>query len=374
MPYVRAIGGMIALAAALGIGRFVYTPILPAMTEALGLGNATAGLIGSANFAGYLAGALMAASAGEAGPRRNWLLRALLVSALTTGGMGLADTLPAFLILRCLGGVASAFVLVLATAAVLEHPAPRQVSALHFAGVGTGIAISSVLVGSMIATGWSWRVLWLASGLVSLAAVPATAWLLPDDGAARATVRYEGSLPVASRLRSLVAAYGLFGFGYVITATFLVVIVRHSHALRASEPLVWLAFGLAAAPSVAAWAWLADRLGARVAFAAACAAEAAGVLASVVWPSQTGVVLAAVLVGGTFMGLTALGLMQARALAPSDPRRVLAVMTAAFGLGQIIGPILAGVAADLSGGFMVPSAGAAVALLLAASLVLRGRA
>jgi predicted MFS family arabinose efflux permease len=372
VPYTSAIGGMLALAAALGIGRFVYTPILPAMAEALGLGNGAAGLIGSANFAGYLVGALMAASPGLAGSRRTWLLGALLISALTTAGMGLADTLPAFLILRCVGGMASAFVLVLATAAVLEHPGPRRaaLSALHFAGVGAGIVVSAVLVGSLIAAGWSWRALWLASGLAALIATPAAVWLLPHTTGPQAT-RHRPRLLIARHLRSLVAAYGLFGFGYVITATFLVVIVRRSPSLRAAEPMIWVAFGLAAAPSVAGWAWLADRLGAPVAFAAACVAEAVGVLASVAWPTKAGVLLAAILVGGTFMGLTALGLMQARALAPGDPRRVLAVMTAAFGLGQIIGPTLAGVAADLSGGFALPSAGATAALLLAAPLVLR---
>lgn len=97
--YGGAIGGMTALAASLGIGRFVYTPILPAMTAALGLGNAEAGLIASANFVGYLVGALVAASPRLGGSRRAWLLGSLLVSALTTAGMGLADTLPAFLII-----------------------------------------------------------------------------------------------------------------------------------------------------------------------------------------------------------------------------------------------------------------------------------
>ena len=58
----------------------------------------------------------------------------------------------------------------------------------------------------------------------------------------------------------LVVAYGLFGFGYVITATFLVAIVRGTPAIRALEPVIWVVFGLAAAPSVALWARIATRV------------------------------------------------------------------------------------------------------------------
>jgi predicted MFS family arabinose efflux permease len=97
--------------------------------------------------------------------------------------------------------------------------------------------------------------------------------------------------------------------------------------------------------------------------------EALGVLASVAWPTAIGAFASAILVGGTFMGLTALGLVRARALASGDPRRTLALMTGAFGLGQIVGPSYAGFAAERLGSVTVPSATAVVALLLAAFLV-----
>ena len=105
-------------------------------------------------------------------------------------------------------------------------------------------------------------------------------------------------------------AYGLFGFGYVITATFLVAIVRSTPAIRELEPVIWVVVGLAAAPSVLFWSYLGRRIGVAAAFGTAALAEAVGVLASVVWPSTAGICAAAVLVGGTFMGLTAMGLMR----------------------------------------------------------------
>src|SRR6266478_5823055 len=95
-----AFGGLIAMASAVGIGRFIYTPILPPMIEELGLGKGQAGLIAGANFAGYLAGALAAASPRLPGSVRGWMVWSLALSAVTTAMMGLASGLAWFLLLR----------------------------------------------------------------------------------------------------------------------------------------------------------------------------------------------------------------------------------------------------------------------------------
>jgi predicted MFS family arabinose efflux permease len=367
-----AIGGLLAIAAAIGIGRFVYTPILPPMIEALGLNKAQAGLVASANFLGYLIGALLAAMPTLPGSRRLWLLCALTVSSLTTAAMGLSGTIPAFLVLRFVGGAASAFVLIIASTVVLERLASvgrSGLSALHFAGVGSGIAVSAALVAAMLLLGLDWRSLWLASGAMSLGALLAVAILLPNSAATTdALLARGGDVVPDAGLHRLICAYGLFGFGYIITATFLVTIVRVTPVIRALEPVIWVVFGLAAAPSVALWAWIARSLNISRAFALACVIEATGVMASVAWQTASGIFVAAILVGGTFMGITALGLIRARALATADPRRALALMTGAFGLGQIVGPAFAGIVSDRLGSFTVPSITAAVALLFAAAL------
>jgi len=169
----------------------------------------------------------------------------------------------------------------------------------------------------------------------------------------------------------LIIAYGLFGFGYVITATFIVAIVRGSPEARAYEYLVWLIVGISAIPSVSIWSGLAQRFGVLRAFALACSVEAIGVMASVVWVNMVGLVIGALFLGGTFMGITALGLMAARMLARDNARRALAEMTAAFGFGQVVGPVLAGYGFDMTGSFFLPSAVAAGGLVIATSLALR---
>jgi predicted MFS family arabinose efflux permease len=374
-PRPLAVGGLISMAVAIGIGRFVYTPILPPMAQGLGLTTGEAGLVASANFVGYLAGAVAAASARGHGNPRAWLLAALTASAVTTGLMAWADGLPAALLWRFVGGAASAYVLVLASALVLERLAATghaPLSAVHFSGVGTGIAVSALLTWGLAAEGFGWRAMWLGSGLVSIAGLAAVMALVPPSpvvavASAAAVARRH---PADGRLRLLSVAYGLFGFGYIITATFIVLIVRGSPAAAAVEPVFWLAVGLAAIPSVAFWVAWGRRIGVMPAFAVACLVEAAGVLASVAWPGVIGLMTAAILLGGTFMGLTALGLIAARDLAPADARRWVGILTSAFGLGQIVGPIVAGYGFDLAGSFFLPSVLAAAALCAAAALAL----
>ncbi len=364
---LTASGGMIAMAVGIGIGRFVYTPILPPMLAALGLSKATAGLIASANFLGYLVGALAAARLPMPGSRRLWLLGALTVSALTTGAMGMVVDVPWFLILRFFGGVASALVLIIASALVMNRLAEDRrpgLSALHFAGVGAGIALSAVLVSSVS----GWDAMWRASGIASVIGLVITGIILPRQTDQPATKQQHPTSQPDPTLRRMTIAYGLFGFGYVITATFLVAIVRSE--VPRLESSIWIMVGLGAAPSIWLWNRLGRRIGTASAFAVASLCEAAGVIASVASAGIVSVSLGAILLGGTFMGLTALGLSRARELARGDVGRAMAAMTGAFGAGQIVGPLVAGVLSDALGGFVVPSALAAGALVVAGGLAI----
>ena len=107
------------------------------------------------------------------------------------------------------------------------------------------------------------------------------------------------------------------------------------------------------------------------AYAAACVIEALGVAASVEWVTVSGVCFSALVLGGTFMGLTALGFMAARALSADNAHRAFGRMTASFGIGQMAGPTLAGFLSEQSGSFRSASLIAATALIAAAALAVR---
>lgn len=371
-PLRFAVGGMIGMAVAMGIGRFVYTPLLPAMMDGLGLSASDAGLIASANFLGYLVGAVLGAGGWASGRERPIMLFALAASALLCAAMALTENLAAFLLIRFLGGLASAFVMVFLSTIVFSHLAAQNrngLQALHFGGVGLGIMISALMAAAMVITYSPWPSGWYWSGVMSaigFAIVAVTVNRGPAETAGAG--RREPPLPATADLRRLIVAYGLFGFGYIVTATFLVAIVRQGDGGRIFEAVVWLATGLAGIPSVYLWAAVVRRHGVARTFAIASIVEAVGVAASVSLGGHAGPLIGAVLFGGTFIAATAYGLQAARVLAPEAPRRALALMTASFGLGQIIGPLVAGYLADWSGDFTLASLVASAALFLGALL------
>ena len=370
-PAVLALAGLLSLAVGIGIGRFAYTPILPYMIAGLELDRSQAGLIASANYLGYFVGALAAAWRTVPGDLRIWLLGALALSGLTTGAIAFTTSLGAFLLLRFVGGAAGALVMVFASSLVMDRlsAAGRDGwAAVMYAGVGSGIAISSLAVPASASGASDWQSPWFFCGALCLAlSFPVALMLRRRRGPATAAPRAAAG-ERSTGLGRLIVAYGLVGFGYVITATFVADMVRADPVLQRAETLVWLCVGLTAAPSVALWGWAGRRWGNARAFALGCLIEAAGVALSVLGGGIWSILLAAGLLGGTFVGLTAIGLIEARHLSAGDPRRSIALMTAAWGLGQMVGPTLAGVLYDWLGSYLMPSLLATAALVGAAAL------
>lgn len=361
-----AFAGALAMSIGMGIGRFAYTPILPGMMDSLNLSASDVGMIASANYVGYLLGAILAGGGWGQGRERSMAYIGTGGTAVLTAAMGLTDAMSAFMLVRFLAGVASAFMMIFISTIIFNQLARTEQSglqSLHFGGVGMGITVSAVLTAAVFLAGLDWRMNWFAAAGVSSIGFLIVVWLMsvdPYEPPSRA--RREPPLKWNEPLAKITAAYGIFGAGYIVTATFLIAIVRQGDGGPIGESGVWLAAGLAGAPSVWFWTLVARRVGLAAAFGIGCLVEAVGVVASVAVGGYGAQVLAGALLGGTFIAVTAIGLQMGRALAGEAPRRALAIMTAAFGVGQIIGPLLAGVAADLTGSFFAPSIGAAFAL------------
>lgn len=375
--FKTALAGALAMAAAMGFGRFSFTPILPGMVTDLGLSSGDAGLIAAANFTGYLAGAILAAYGWVAGRERSAGLAALTISTLLLAAMAGVETVWAFCVLRFLAGLASAFAMIFITTVVLGHAAragSEAVQSAHFGGVGFGIAVSSLMVAIVAFSGpfgiASWQVDWLAGAVISLIALLIVIVLLPPAPKYEAKPSPEPPLVWKLPLVLLTISYALFGFGYVVTATFVVTMARMSDAGPMVEFLTWFLAGCTAAVSLFAWRPVMIRIGLRGAYVTSLLIEAAGVLGSVLLPSPYAPIVGGLMLGATFMIITAYALRIGRQLAPESQRRALAFLTAAFGVGQILGPLVAGLLAERTGSFDAGTIAAAGALLAAALVVM----
>lgn len=369
---IVALAGALLMAAAMGIGRFSYTPLLPMLRETLGWSVTQAGDVAAANFVGYMLGALSASLCVLRANRRVWLIMAMLSSVATTGGGTLVEPYLGWAAIRFASGVASAFCLVLCTAEVTDVLAARnqlKFGALHFAGVGAGIIISVAVIELARAAGASVFGQWGALGITS-GVLMAGSWLmLPAHprtpiGASVGVTIVNARADSSRMLARLIGAYGLFGYGYIVTATFIVAMARQLGTATPLEPMTWIVVGVTATPSVLVWHHIAQRRGIMPTLRLAYLVEAVGVVLAGVGGGSAAVVIGGGLLGGTFVGITALGLGAARQIASHNPGRAIGWMTASFGLGQLLGPAISGRLAQVTGGFAAPSLVAAALLFV----------
>lgn len=377
-PSITAIwlAGLVALAVAMGIGRFAFTPLMPLMMRDGLIDAATGAELAAANYGGYLLGALSAARLARA-PLR--LLRVALagVVLLTLASAWIVQP-PLAWLLRGGAGVCSAWVLVGASSWCLRELALQgQAARGGWLYVGVGLGITAAGLAAWVGGHQASAVLWVELALLATGGMAIVLWLLragQDDPVAPAAA----AEAVAPRGRQvlLVWAYGSFGFGYIVPATFLPVMARQQVDDPRIFGLAWPLFGLAAALSVllaARWCahWPRRRL-----WGIAQAVMALGAALPLVSRAPVALAAAAVLVGGTFMVTTMAGLQLAREIEPAAPMGLLARLTSAFAAGQIAGPLLV----RLAGPWLPPSvdaialgsALATIALVLSAAWLLAG--
>lgn len=370
-----------ALAVAMGIGRFAFTPILPLMIQEGKVHLAQTAWLSSSNYIGYLVGALSLLKS-----KRHPLFVVLGLTLVTlTTWLASLSSFGWLLVLRFLAGVASAWVLVSISAFAINWLKSRQVasSGLIYTGVGIGITLTGLICSYFIFQSATVNAavlsslsplssrLWQYLGVIALLATLLVTFLLAkinsqfaSTAAAKANpskathtkathTKATNANPTASitpaklKLANILTAYGLFGFGYILPATFLPQIAKQWLSGQ-SYLLIWPFFGLAAALSVVLSQGLQRRynnfslLGV---WRVSQIIMAVGTLLPALWQSLAGLMLSALMVGGTFMVVTMAGLQVAASQVTHYPKYNLsALMTASFAFGQLIGPLTALVA------------------------------
>ncbi len=357
----------LALAAAMGIGRFAFTPVWPLMAQEAGLSLAQGSWLASANYAGYLLGALAAAVRPPRHPRARLAASLLAVGLLTLAMPGFHGVL-AWSLLRLAAGYASASAFICIAAArpvAAGDPRGPAVAAITYAGVGTGIALTGLACLALMAAGADANANWMVLGGLTLA-LSALAWPRLQRAGAKAHLGAAAPAGLPPGIGRLALHYGIFGAGYIIPATFLPAMAREIIPDPAVFGWAWPLFGLAAALSCLLAPRIAQALDDKAVWRGAQAVMALGMLAVAVWHNIAAVIIAALLVGGTFMVITQAGMLTAQRLAGPSAPRAAAIMTSAFAAGQILGPLLASSAARWGAGLPQVLAGGAVLLALSA--------
>ncbi|MGY0195846.1 YbfB/YjiJ family MFS transporter [Leptothrix sp. BB-4] len=379
-PWPTALAGLLCLATAMGIGRFAFTPLLPMML-ADGVVDLRGGsLLATANYLGYWLGALACAM-------QPWLwrrfgrqapvvpTRAIRIGLVATLALTAGMALPwpaAWPWWRFLAGLASALVFVytsgwcLARLTALGAPA---LAGVIYIGPGLGISTSGLAASAMVAHGWQAWQGWLAMALLALLLM-ALAWprLHGSVGVTGGAAQPDGPLRRPA-LAAFALAYGLAGFGYIVTATFLPVIARQALPGSVWLDLFWPLFGLGVSLGALLTLRLPMHWDRRHLLAGCYAMQAAGVLLSVWLPTLAGFALGSLLLGLPFTAITLFALQEARRLRPHGASVLIGLLTASYGLGQIAGPLL--VAAVLTRS-ATPHDGFTTSLLIAAFALLAG--
>ena len=344
----------------MGIGRFAYTPILPLMTAQAGLTAQAAGALATANYVGYLAGAVAgAASARLARSAIAWRI-SLVTLVVSLVAMPLTTNLIVWLALRTAAGFTSALVFVIAVNSMLEHLADHSphLPGWGFAGVGAGIALSGAIVLALPDTA-AWQSAWWIAATLA-AALSAYAWTLapgvqPDRPAAAPRQ------PMSKHFTVLLVSYTLEGIGYIVAGTFLVAAIKQDSPGWLADA-AWLFVGLAAAPSAALWAFLCTRWSHPRLLVVALSIQAVGIALPALAPGAGPALVGAFLFGATFIGVSTITLGAGRML--QLPGAV-ALLTAGYSVGQILGPV--SVAPLLHHGFQHALVAAALVVVAAAA-------
>lgn len=387
-PVAIALAGLVSLAVAMGIGRFAFTPLLPLMLAERSVDLPGASLLASSNYLGYLLGALACTfqpwiwrrfgwTAGVNGPR---LVRGgLVATALLTLGMALH--LPvAWVLLRFAAGVASALVFLYTTGWCLEQLAHRgepAMGALIYVGPGAGIVASGLAASGLVALGAPAAAGWATFGVLA-ALLTAAVWRVIDarrnapaasTASAGASTSPEPVQAGAGEMAGLALAYGIAGIGYIITATFLPVIARQALPGSTWLDLFWPLFGAGVMLGAVGASRLRSGGDLRLRLAACYVLQAAGVAASLVSPTLAGFALGSLLLGLPFTAITFFAMQEVRRVRPLQATSFMGLLTAVYGLGQIVGPPLA---AWLVSRSATPAAGFATSLWIASGSLALG--
>ncbi len=374
-----ALTGLLSLATAMGIGRFAFTPLLPMMLHEGVVDLPTASTLATANYLGYWVGAMACALQPALWRRLRIATPLAHTTAVRTGLVAtvlltllMAAPVPTLWPLaRFMAGLASALVFVYVSGwclARLSAQGAASLAGVIYTGPGLGIAVSGLAATAMVSSGQRASLGWMVFALLALVLM-ALAWPQLRGSVAPAAPPSGQGAPTGLALAAFTLAYGLAGFGYIITATFLPVIARQVLPGSIWLDLFWPLFGLGVALGALITLRVSLRHDRRHLLLVCYGLQAAGVMLSVWWPSLPGFAIGSLMLGLPFTAITLFAMQEVRRVRPQDASSFIGWLTVAYGLGQIAGPPMV---AWLLGHSVTTEQGFTWSLEIAASALLLG--
>lgn len=347
-------GLAMAPAVALGLARFAYALLLPPMRAELAWSYADAGAMNTANAIGYLAGALTAARVTTYLSAKRTFMISLMLTAAAIGAAGLTKLYGVLIALRFAAGLTGAFAFVaggsLASATASRAPGQAPVAlGLYFSGGGAGILLSALAVPPLLSVA-GWQSGWLALGATAFAACGVAALALPHAAEPQSDMpgKKNGGTWSPRVMAVELAAYMLYGAGYIAYATFIISYLREVEGFTVTGvTLFWALLGAASIIGAFLWGPVLSRLKGGRSAAATIAAVSGGAALPLIWSTDLAAYISSVFFGGSFLAVIAAVTSFARRAAP--PHRwtaAIGALTAAFGIGQCAGPVLSGALSD----------------------------
>jgi MFS family permease len=409
--------GLYGMAVVMGYGRFLFTATLPDIIVQLGLSTAMAGWLASINYIGYFLGAIIAMFVPQ---RHTWLalIIASLVSIVTTAALAIPDmSLFIWQVIRLIAGIASGVAMILGSSYVVKHFSMSRramLSTIHYGGIGVGITASAALTWSLFAMGYHFATIWWVAALTSLplllllikirpsateqaleSSVPYVATKQADISRNQSdsvqTLKHSSIGTKLGQLRGVMKAalanqgyvitlllisYGLSGFGYITSATFLPVMATQSLGSGSEQGLsgqeaglfIWLLVGIFATFSNPLWGRLARDIGEFKTLIGLIILQAFGMFLPMLSPGSLGLYGNAIILGATFVGIVSMTLGIIKEVNPNYSNLLIGLATLAYAIGQFLGPLvtvaLAGKSDNFNAGLAVAGGGLIIGLVL----------
>lgn len=363
--------------AALGLARFSYALLLPAMKAQEHWSYSTSGMLNVVNALGYLLGAATTASIAQHLGTKKLFYAALVGISIAVAAVGLSSSLVLILPLRLLSGIFGAYIFVSGGSLVARYSRDasfRVATAslgIFYGGAGLGTAISGAGIPALLSiVGPShWKLGWLALGAACGGCLALTLVVAPYLVEPPHKDRSDGAKSSLGALRPAFWAYGLFGAGYISYMTFIIAYYRNLGRSTTFVAIFYVVLGLSSTVSAFVWNRPLGRLKRGNGMAITLAAVTIG---SALPLFGAGTVLAfssAVLFGlGLMAPTTAFTRVAQRNLAPHQLTAALGAATVFMAIGQSTGPLLSGVLSDAPSGLAL-GMGVAAGLVGVATLV-----